>query len=92
MKFYFKTLLPYFLMLVLNYYVVKYSFIGMTAPYDWSFAAGILALITPVILQNKALDNQHDAIWRWNGQMPATVVNSGDGKSGLLFNIPTNKQ
>jgi regulator of protease activity HflC (stomatin/prohibitin superfamily) len=50
------------------------------------------ASITPVILQNKALDNQHDAIWRWNGQMPATVVNSGDGKSGLLFNIPTNKQ
>ena len=49
------------------------------------------ASITPVILSNKALDNQHDAIWRWNGQMPATVVNSGDGKSGLLFNIPTSK-
>ena len=48
MKFYFKTLLPYFLMLVLNYYVVKYSFIGMTAPYDWSFAAGILALMALV--------------------------------------------
>ena len=44
--------------------------------------------ITPVILQNKALDNQHDAIWRWDGKMPDTVV-SGDGKSSLLFNIPT---
>lgn len=44
MRFYFKTLLPYFLMLFVNYYVVKYSFIGMTAPYDWSFAAGLLAL------------------------------------------------
>jgi regulator of protease activity HflC (stomatin/prohibitin superfamily) len=52
------------------------------------------ASITPVILQNKALDNQHDAIWRWNGQMPSTVVNSGQGSNGLLFNIPatnTNK-
>lgn len=44
--------------------------------------------ITPVILQNKALDNQHDAIWRWDGKMPDTVVNSG-GSSSLLFNIPT---
>ena len=44
MKFYFKTLIPYFLMLVLNYYVVKYAFIGMTAPHDWSFAVGLLAL------------------------------------------------
>lgn len=46
------------------------------------------ASITPVILQNKALDNQHDAIWRWDGKMPDTVV-SGQGTSGLLFNIPT---
>jgi regulator of protease activity HflC (stomatin/prohibitin superfamily) len=46
------------------------------------------ASITPVILQNKALDNQHDAIWRWDGKMPDTVVN-GQGNSGLLFNIPT---
>lgn len=44
--------------------------------------------ITPVILQNKALDNQHDAIWRWNGQMPSTYA----GNSNLLFNIPTTKQ
>jgi regulator of protease activity HflC (stomatin/prohibitin superfamily) len=45
------------------------------------------ASITPVVLQNKALDNQAAAIYRWNGQMPATVVNS-DGGKGLLFNIP----
>ncbi len=44
--------------------------------------------LNPTILQNKALDNQHDAIWRWNGQMPDTVVN-GQGNSSLLFNIPT---
>lgn len=51
------------------------------------------ASITPVILQNKTLDNQKDAIWRWNGQMPATVVNSGQGGGSLLFNIPaSNKQ
>lgn len=49
------------------------------------------ASITPVILQNKALDNQNYAISKWNGSMPATVVNSGGGNS-LLFNIPTNKQ
>jgi regulator of protease activity HflC (stomatin/prohibitin superfamily) len=46
------------------------------------------ASITPVILSNKALDNQHDAIWRWDGKMPDTVVN-GQGNSSLLFNIPT---
>lgn len=52
------------------------------------------ASITPVILQNKALDNQHDAIWHWNGVMPSTVVNggSGQGSGGLLFNIPAIKQ
>jgi len=40
------------------------------------------ASITPVILQNKALDNQHDMIWRWNGQSPSTVI--GDGKNVIL--------
>lgn len=40
------------------------------------------ASITPVILQNKALDNQHDMIWRWNGQSPNTVI--GDGKNVIL--------
>lgn len=50
------------------------------------------ASITPVILQNKALDNQAAAIYRWNGQMPSTVVNSGgDGGKSLLFNIPAGK-
>lgn len=53
MRFYFKTLLPYFLMLFLNYYVVKYAFIGMTAPYDWSFAAGLLALGALVVADVK---------------------------------------
>jgi hypothetical protein len=53
MKFYFKTMLPYFLMLVLNYYVVKYSFIGMTAPYDWSFAAGLLAIMAIAVADVK---------------------------------------
>jgi len=49
--------------------------------------------ITPVILQNKALDNQHDAIYKWNGVMPSTMLGGGqDGKSSLLFNIPVSKQ
>jgi regulator of protease activity HflC (stomatin/prohibitin superfamily) len=41
------------------------------------------ASITPVILQNKALDNQHDMIWRWNGQSPSTVI-GGEGKNVIL--------
>jgi regulator of protease activity HflC (stomatin/prohibitin superfamily) len=51
------------------------------------------ASITPVILQNKALDNQAAAIYRWNGTMPSTVVNSGgaDGGKTILFNIPAGK-
>lgn len=53
MKFYFKTLLPYFLMLFLNYFVVKYAFIGMTAPYDWSFMVGLLALGALVVADVK---------------------------------------
>lgn len=44
MKFYFKTLLPYLLMLFVNFYVIKFAFEGMTAPYDLTFIAGILAL------------------------------------------------
>jgi regulator of protease activity HflC (stomatin/prohibitin superfamily) len=50
--------------------------------------------ITPVILQNKALDNQHDAIWRWDGHMPSTMLNGGGSGQGsnLLFNIPTKQQ
>ena len=49
MRFYFKLLLPYFFMLVVNYYIVKYAFLGMTAPHDWSFAAGLLSLMVLVI-------------------------------------------
>lgn len=44
--------------------------------------------ITPNILQLRALENQHDAIYKWDGVMPSTVL-SGEGKnSSLLFNIP----
>lgn len=47
------------------------------------------AAITDKILEMRRLDNQHDAIWHWDGQMPNTVVNSGQGQGGgLLFNIP----
>jgi len=48
------------------------------------------ASITPAIIQKLSLENQHDAIWRWDGHMPTTVAN-GD-KGGLLFNIPTDSK
>lgn len=43
------------------------------------------ASITPTILQMKALENQHDMIWRWNGQTPSTVLGSG---SSTLLQLP----
>jgi hypothetical protein len=44
MKFYFKTLLPYILMLFANFYVVKYAFKGMTYPNDLTYMGGFLAI------------------------------------------------
>lgn len=41
------------------------------------------ASITPTILRIRELENQHDLIWRWNGESPKTVVN-GDGKNNIL--------
>jgi regulator of protease activity HflC (stomatin/prohibitin superfamily) len=50
------------------------------------------ASITPVILENKRLDNQHDMIWRWNGQSPQTVISSDSGKTGgIILQLPENK-
>lgn len=49
MKFYFKVLLPYLLMLFLNFYVFKFSFIGMTAPHDWSFMVGVLFIAAIIV-------------------------------------------
>lgn len=44
MKLYFKTVLPYLLMLFANYFVIKYAFKAMTAPHDLTFVLGVLAL------------------------------------------------
>lgn len=33
--------------------------------------------ITDKLLANRALDNEHDRIWKWDGQMPSTVLGSG---------------
>lgn len=46
------------------------------------------ASITPAILQARALDNQHDMIWRWNGETPTTVLGSG---ATPLLNLPSGK-
>lgn len=43
------------------------------------------ASITPSILQARALDNQHDMIWRWNGATPTTVLGSN---SSTLLQLP----
>lgn len=43
--------------------------------------------ITPALLQMRALDNQHDAINKWDGVMPGMMTGSG---GNLLFNVPTN--
>jgi regulator of protease activity HflC (stomatin/prohibitin superfamily) len=45
------------------------------------------ASITPTIIKMKELENQHDMIWRWNGQSPSTVVN-GNGPGGTLLQLP----
>lgn len=45
------------------------------------------ATITDNILKMRALDNQRDAISKWNGEPPQVM--SGEG--GMLFNIPTKK-
>jgi regulator of protease activity HflC (stomatin/prohibitin superfamily) len=44
------------------------------------------ASITPTILRMRELENQHDMIWRWNGQSPHTVV--GGSKSGVMLQLP----
>ena len=44
MKFFFKTLLPYIFMLVLNMYAIRYAFMGMTAPHDVTFIGGVVLL------------------------------------------------
>lgn len=41
--------------------------------------------ITENLLKNRALDNEHDRIWRWNGQMPSTIVG---GNTGSLVQLP----
>jgi regulator of protease activity HflC (stomatin/prohibitin superfamily) len=43
----------------------------------------LAASITPNLLENRRLDNQHDLIWRWNGQRPQTEINGGT--SGLIL-------
>jgi regulator of protease activity HflC (stomatin/prohibitin superfamily) len=43
------------------------------------------ASITEVLLKQKALDNTHDAIWKWDGKMPNVM--SG-GKENFLMQIP----
>lgn len=41
--------------------------------------------ITENLLKNRALDNEHDRIWKWNGQLPSTIVGSG---TGSLVTLP----
>jgi regulator of protease activity HflC (stomatin/prohibitin superfamily) len=41
--------------------------------------------LTPQLLELKRLENQHDLIWRWNGQRPQTEIN---GAAGLMLQIP----
>lgn len=41
----------------------------------------------------KQLQNQADAIKKWNGSMPNTLVQNGNGANGsILFNIPTSNK
>lgn len=44
----------------------------------------VSASINQSILDKQKLDNQHDAIWRWNGKMPETVVGDS-GVGGLIL-------
>lgn len=37
------------------------------------------ASITEFLLRNRALDNEHDRIWRWDGVTPTTVLSPGTG-------------
>jgi regulator of protease activity HflC (stomatin/prohibitin superfamily) len=48
------------------------------------------ASITDNILKMRSMDNQHDAIWRWNQQMPTTLILGGSDKQ-MLFNVPVGK-
>jgi regulator of protease activity HflC (stomatin/prohibitin superfamily) len=45
----------------------------------------VAASITANILEKQRLDNQHDAISRWNGKMPDTMAGSG---GNFLMEIP----
>lgn len=44
--------------------------------------------ITDNLLRSRALDNEHDRIWKWNGQMPSTILGS-DAKT--LVTLPQTK-
>ena len=45
------------------------------------------ASITPTILRMRELENQHDMIFRWNGDSPRTVL--GGGKTGgIMLQLP----
>jgi len=68
-KFYFKTLLPYFIMLFLNFYAVKYGFEGMTAPHDVTFMGGLLLLGAIVVVDVKFILWQYKKIF---ATQPAT--------------------
>jgi regulator of protease activity HflC (stomatin/prohibitin superfamily) len=48
------------------------------------------ASITPTILRMRELENQHDMIFRWNGQSPHTVL--GAGKSGVILQLPNEEK
>jgi len=48
------------------------------------------ASVTDNILKMRTLDNEHDAIWRWNQQMPTTLIMGDSGKK-LLFDVPVGK-
>jgi len=41
----------------------------------------ISASINDKILDQMRLNNQHDAVWKWNGEMPSTMI-GGTGNGG----------
>jgi hypothetical protein len=48
MKFFFRNVLPFLLLLFLNFFVVKYAFVGMTMANDLTFMLGVISLVVLV--------------------------------------------
>jgi regulator of protease activity HflC (stomatin/prohibitin superfamily) len=44
--------------------------------------------ITPQFMELKKLELQEEAIKKWNGAMPVTMLGGGSGGNNMMFNIP----